>query len=86
MVLAAVAGLWAGSIAAATVYTGDKIQGYPVISQLDVADLEPGKRVLLVAGVHGDELNPIAAVQESMTALEPAQMSGTVWSRLAFPR
>ncbi len=28
---------------AATVYTEDKIQGVPVISQLNVADLEPGK-------------------------------------------
>jgi uncharacterized protein len=39
---------------------------------------KPGKRVLLVAGVHGDELNPIAAVQETMTSLDPAKMSGTV--------
>jgi uncharacterized protein len=109
VILAAIIGLSAGSVAASTVYTGDKIQGVPVISQLDVADLAPGKthrfmfrsaetsvgqywyvpvmvakgakpgqRVLLVAGVHGDELNPIAAVQETMTALDPAQMSGTV--------
>jgi len=28
----------------ATVYTGDQIQGVPVISQLDVNDLEPGKK------------------------------------------
>ncbi len=101
--------LWAGSVVAATVYTGDTIQGLPVISQLDVADLapgkvhrlmfrsaetsigqywyvpvmvakgaKPGKRVLLVAGVHGDELNPIAAVQQTMTSLDPAKMTGTV--------
>jgi predicted deacylase len=94
---------------AATVYTGDKIEGVPVITRLDVADLaagkthrfmfrtsetsigqywyvpvmvtkggRPGKRVLLVAGVHGDELNPVAAVQETMALLDPASMSGTV--------
>jgi hypothetical protein len=98
-----------GAAQAATVYTGDKIQGVPVITQLDVADLaagkthrfmfrtaetsigqywyapvvvakgaKPGKRVLLVAGVHGDELNPVAAVQETMALLEPASMAGTV--------
>ena len=101
--------LLAGGASAATVFTGDTIQGSPVISQLDVSDLapgkvhrfmfrgaetsigqywyvpvmvakgaKPGKRVLLVAGVHGDELNPIAAVQQTMTSLDPAKMSGTV--------
>lgn len=98
-----------GVASAATVFTGDTIQGMPVISQLDVADLapgkshrfmfrsaetsigqywyvpvmvakgaKPGKRVMLVAGVHGDELNPIAAVQQTMTSLAPAKMAGTV--------
>ena len=33
----------APTASAATVYTGDVIQGKRVISQLDVADLEPGK-------------------------------------------
>jgi predicted deacylase len=101
--------LLATSVAhAATVYTGDKIEGVPVITELDVADLEagkthrfmfrtsetsigqywyvpvmvakgakPGKRVLLVAGVHGDELNPVAAVQETFALLDPARMTGT---------
>jgi len=94
---------------AATVYTGDVIQGKRVISQLDVADLEPGKKhsfyfqgvqmgtgqhwylpvvvakgakpgkkVLLISGVHGDEVSPVDAVQRTMAALDPAQMSGTV--------
>jgi predicted deacylase len=98
-----------GGAQAATVYTGDVIQGKRVISQLDVADLEPGKkhsfyfqgvqtgtgqywylpvvvakgalpgkRVLLVSGVHGDELSPIDAVQRTMAQLDPARMSGTV--------
>ena len=94
---------------AATVYTGDKIQGVPVITELDVGDLaagkvhrfmfrtaetsigqfwytpvivakgaSPGKRVLIVAGVHGDELNPVAAVQQTMESLDPARMAGSV--------
>lgn len=91
-----------------TVYTGDRIQGVPVISQLHVNDLEPGqhrfffqgvqmgtgqhwyvpvvvakgiqtgKRISLTAGVHGDELNPVRAVQQIMASLDPAQMAGTV--------
>lgn len=93
----------------ATVYTGDTIQGKRVISQLDVTDLEagkkhsfffqgvqmgtgqhwylpvvvakgakPGKKILLISGVHGDEVSPVDAVQRTMAALDPAQMSGTV--------
>ena len=108
-----VAGLALFSIAsgadAATVYTGDVIQGKRVISALDVNDLEPGKKhsfyfqgvqmgtgqhwylpvvvakgarpgkkILLISGVHGDEVSPVDAVQRSMAALDPAQMSGTV--------
>ena len=94
---------------AATVYTGDRIDGTPVISQLDVADLAPGKthrllfqgvemgtgqhwyvpiivakgampgkRLLLVSGVHGDELNPIRAVQKAMAEIDSAKLSGSV--------
>lgn len=99
----------AATVDAATVFTGDVIQGKRVISQLDVDDLEPGKKhsfffqgvqmgtgqhwylpvvvakgarpgkkVLLISGVHGDELSPIDAVQRSMAALDPAKMTGTV--------
>ncbi len=94
---------------AATVYTGDKIQGYPVISKLDVSDLEKGKihhflfqgvemgtgqrwyvpvmvakgaddgkKLLLIAGVHGDETSPVAVVQQTFSRLDPKKMSGTV--------
>lgn len=94
---------------AATVYTGDVIQGKRVISELDVNDLEPGKvhrfyfqgvqmgtgqhwylpvvvakgaqpgkKILLISGVHGDEVSPVDAVQRTMAVLDPAQMSGTV--------
>lgn len=101
--------LSAASAQAATVYTGDIIQGKRVVSELDVDDLEagklhrlffqgvqmgtgqhwvlpvvvakgarPGKRVLLISGVHGDEVSPVDAVQRVMAQLDPEQMSGTV--------
>jgi len=38
----------------------------------------PGKRILLISGVHGDELSPVDVVQRTMAQLDPAQMSGTV--------
>jgi uncharacterized protein len=90
-----------------TTYTGDRLQGIPVISALNVNDLEvgkhrfffqgvqmgtgqhwyvpvvvakgaPGQRISLTAGVHGDELSPVNAVQRIMAALDPMQMTGTV--------
>lgn len=94
---------------AATVFTGDKVQGIPVINQLDVSDLEngkthrfmfqgvemgtgqywyvpvmvakgvkDGKRLLLVSGVHGDELNPIRVVQKTFADLDATKLSGSV--------
>ena len=38
----------------------------------------PGKRVVLVSGVHGDEMSSIHTVQTVMNQLDPAAMSGTV--------
>ena len=98
-----------GTVAQATnLYTGDKIQGMPVISTLDVDDLATGhhrlmfegvetatgqhwyvpimvakgaadgKRVLLQAGVHGDEINGVRIVQQAMAQLDPAKMKGSV--------
>lgn len=91
----------------ATQYTGDSLQGVPVIRQLNVQDLEPGKkhrfffegvqmgtgqpwlvplvvakgitdgkRIGLIAGVHGDELSSVNAVQQTMERLDPLQMAG----------
>lgn len=102
-------GLVAAALPAATVYTGDRVDGVPVISVLDVGDLapgkthrlmfqgvemgtgqhwyvpvivakgaRPGKRVLLVAGVHGDELNPIGVVQQVFVDLDATKLSGSV--------
>ncbi|WP_127091128.1 M14 family metallopeptidase [Aquabacter cavernae] len=39
---------------------------------------KPGKRVVLVSGVHGDEMSSVHTVQSVMNQLDPAQMSGTV--------
>ena len=99
------------SAQAATVRTGDTINGNPVISNLDISDLDAGKkhefyfrgvqmgtgqdwyvpivvakgaragkRIVLVAGVHGDEVSPVDAVQRTMAQLDPATMSGTVFA------
>jgi predicted deacylase len=38
----------------------------------------PGKRAVLVSGVHGDEMSSVHTVQTVMNQLDPAQMSGTV--------
>ena len=39
---------------------------------------KPGKRGILVSGVHGDEISSVHTVQTVMNQLDPAQMSGTV--------
>jgi hypothetical protein len=115
--LTLVLGVGIGSAYGKTVYTGDTIGGVRVISQLDVNDLEPGKKhrflfqgiamatgqhwyvpvmvakgvnpgkkVLLGAGVHGDELSPTDVVQRAFTELDPAHMSGTVLAVLDMSR
>lgn len=40
--------------------------------------MRPGKRVVLVSGVHGDEISPVHTIQTVMSQLDPAEMSGTV--------
>jgi hypothetical protein len=39
---------------------------------------KPGKRAVLVSGVHGDEMSSMHSVQTVMNQLDPAEMSGTV--------
>ena len=39
---------------------------------------KPGKRAVLVSGVHGDEMSSMHTVQTVMNKLDPAEMSGTV--------
>ncbi|MGF1570949.1 MAG: succinylglutamate desuccinylase/aspartoacylase family protein [Nodosilinea sp.] len=100
-----------------TVYTGDTIQGVPVISQLSISDLAPGQAhrfffegvqmgtgqhwyvpvlvakgvteghcIALVAGVHGDEVSGIDAVQRVMAELDPPTMAGAVIALLGVAR
>jgi uncharacterized protein len=46
----------------------------------------PGKKALLGAGVHGDELSPTDVVQRTFAELDPARMSGTVLAVLDMSR
>ena len=39
---------------------------------------KPGKRVLLTAGIHGDEISSMESVRQVLAALDPASMSGSV--------
>jgi hypothetical protein len=95
--------------AAQTRLSGDRIDGLPVVEQLDAVDLapgqvhrfwfragdtalgqgwyvpvivvrgaQPGKRLLLTAGIHGDELNGIDVIQQLANRIDPARLSGTL--------
>jgi predicted deacylase len=48
------------------------------VSVIVAKGAKPGKRVLLVSGVHGDEISPVHTIQAVMSELDPAEMSGTV--------
>ncbi|MCJ8141542.1 succinylglutamate desuccinylase/aspartoacylase family protein [Ancylobacter sp. A5.8] len=48
------------------------------VSVIVARGAKPGKRVVLVSGVHGDEMSSVHTVQSVMNQLDPAQMSGTV--------
>ncbi|MGV6873266.1 M14 family metallopeptidase [Pseudochelatococcus sp. B33] len=47
---------------------------------------QPGKRGVLVSGVHGDEMSNIHTVQTVMNQLDPAEMSGTVMAVMDVSR
>lgn len=91
-----------------TLFTQDVMDGRPVISKLDVSDLDagkhefwfrpsttgtgqswhlpvwvlkgsqPGPRLVITAGVHGDELNGVLTAQALMRELEGKDVSGTI--------
>src|SRR5262249_57153978 len=46
---------------------------------------KPGKRGILVSGVHGDEMSSVHTVQTVMNRLDPAQMSGTGMAATDLP-
>jgi predicted deacylase len=51
---------------------------YSYVSVTIAKGAKPGKRVVLVSGVHGDEMSSVHTVQTVMNQLDPAKMSGTV--------
>jgi predicted deacylase len=55
----------------------------PVIVAKGIHD---GKRLALIAGVHGDELSSINAVQRVMAELDPGKMTGTIMAVLGLSR
>ena len=48
------------------------------VSTMVAKGAQPGARVALISGVHGDEISSIRTVQRVMEQLDPAAMSGTV--------
>jgi predicted deacylase len=48
------------------------------VSVMVAKGAKPGKRAILVSGVHGDEMSSAHTVQTVMNQLEPATMAGTV--------
>jgi hypothetical protein len=48
------------------------------VSTMVAKGAQPGPRVALISGVHGDEISSIRTVQRVMEQLDPAEMSGTV--------
>lgn len=51
---------------------------YWYVSVMVAKGAKPGKRMLLISGVHGDEMSPVHTLQTVMNQLDPARMSGTV--------
>ena len=48
------------------------------VSVMVAKGAQPGPRVALISGVHGDEISSIRTVQSVMEQLDPAEMAGTV--------
>src|SRR5215470_15221051 len=48
------------------------------VSVMVAKGVRPGKRALLISGVHGDEMSSIHTVMTVMNQLDPKSMSGTV--------
>jgi predicted deacylase len=48
------------------------------VSVMVAKGAQPGPRVALIGGVHGDEISSIRTVQRVMEQLDPAEMAGTV--------
>lgn len=49
-----------------------------ILASRTITGLQPGPHVLVIAGVHGDEYEPMAAVRKLGSLLEPSQLRGRV--------
>ena len=56
------------------------------VSTMVAKGMRPGKRIVLVSGVHGDEISPVRMIQTVMDGLSPIEMSGTVLAVLDVSR
>ncbi len=56
------------------------------VSVMVAKGARPGKRIALVAGVHGDEISSVRTIQTVMNQLDPAQMSGAALAVLDVSR
>lgn len=56
------------------------------VSVVVVKGVNPGKRIALISGVHGDEISPIHTIQSVLDQLNPDDMSGTVLAVLDVSR
>ena len=56
------------------------------VSAIVAKGARPGKRIVLVSGVHGDEMSPVHTIQTIMGQLDPAQMSGALLAVLDVSR
>lgn len=56
------------------------------VSTMVAKGTKPGKRVVLVSGVHGDEISPVRTIQMVMEQLDPSEMSGSVLAVLDVSR
>jgi predicted deacylase len=57
-----------------------------LVSVMVAKGRQPGKRITLTSGVHGDEMSSIRVVQMVMEQLDPAQMAGSVMAVLDISR
>jgi hypothetical protein len=56
------------------------------VSVMVTKGAKAGKRIVLVSGVHGDEISSVHTIQTVMKQLDPAEMSGTVTAVLDVSR
>jgi predicted deacylase len=57
-----------------------------LVSVMVAKGRQPGKRITLTSGVHGDEMSSIRVVQMVMQQLDPAKMAGSVMAVLDISR